>query len=534
MEKMAFIKNPYLTASFSSGFAQQIINLIPGITTVYNIKTGKYVFVNNSIKTILGYDPLEILEKGVPFISSKVHPDDFLMILEKNSKAIQKENDPKTKSLLGPIVNFEYRIKKTNGEWCWLQTFGTVFNRDKDGKVEHILNVSFDITERKKIEEKVKQKEQELSKLNSKLEQIVKKRTVQLRDSEARLQEAQRITNMGSWEYDLKTGKISWSDTLFDIHGLDKDKGEPEYEEFLKLFLSPDCLKEKVDLAVKEGSSYKLDLAFKKPDGQIRYLQAIGQPKKNRSGEVIKLYGTAIDVTERKLLERQKDEFISIASHELKTPITTIKSFTQILKMHLNQSKGEKADYYLSKMENEINRLTILVNDLLDVSKLKVGKLNLLRERVDLGKLAEEIVEDMQAITKTHKIILKSDRDLYIDIDKYRINQVLINLISNAVKYSPKADKVLVTINKTKDSVSVEVQDFGIGISKKDQQKVFESFYQVNNRIRGSFSGLGLGLYICKEIISRHNGVIWVESVKKEGSTFKFALPLSYEKDLSL
>lgn len=534
MDRIPLSQNPSLMAPFTSDFAQQIINLIPGITTVYNIKTGKYIFVNNSIKTILGYDPLEILKKGVPFISTKIHPDDLPLILEKNAKVIQKENNPRTKSLLGPIVNFEYRIKKSNGEWCWLQTFGTVFNRDKNGKVEHILNVSFDITERKKIEDKIKQKEQELSRLNSRLEQIVKKRTAQLRDSESKLKEAQRITNMGSWEYDLKTGKINWSDTLFDIHGLDKDKGEPEYEEFLKLFLSPDCLKEKVDLAVKEGRSYKLDLAFKKPDGQIRYLQAIGQPKKNKAGEVIKLYGTAIDVTERKLLERQKDEFISIASHELKTPITTLKSFTQILKMHLNQKPSEKTGHYLSKMENEINRLTILVNDLLDVSKLKLGKLNLIKEKVNLGELAEEIIEDLQTITNTHKITLNSEKDLYIYIDKHRISQVFINLISNAVKYSPKADKVLVNLKKTKDGVLVEVQDFGIGIFKKDQQRIFESFYQANNRIRGSFAGLGLGLYICKEIINRHNGVIWVESLKKEGSTFKFLLPLSYEKDLSL
>ncbi len=229
---------------------------------------------------------------------------------------------------------------------------------------------------------------------------------------------------------------------------------------------------------------------------------------------------------ERQELEDRKDEFISIASHELKTPITTIKGYTQILNQFLKGSKNQKPLFYISKMEDQLNRLTKLVNDLLDVSKIQAGKLQLQKEKVDMKALIESVISDLQLVIK-HKLNFKSDgKDMIIWADKYHLNTVLVNLISNAVKYSPKSDLVNITALRNDSNLIVKVEDFGIGISKKDQKNVFEKFFRADNRIRQSFSGLGLGLYIASEIIRQHQGEIWLDSVKGKGTVVSFKLPI--------
>lgn len=233
---------------------------------------------------------------------------------------------------------------------------------------------------------------------------------------------------------------------------------------------------------------------------------------------------------EKERVEERKDEFISVASHELKTPVTTIKGYAQILIAISNKANDKKALLYLHKIDEQVNRLTELVNDLLDVSKIQSGKLELEKERFDLNHLIKEVVEDMQINTK-HKIILHSKSNISIVADKYLIGEVLTNLISNAIKYSPKADNILVTLTSDISNNKISIQDFGIGIAKKDFSRLFERFFRIDNKIRESFSGLGLGLFIASEIIKRHGGSINVSSVKGKGSIFTIYLPkkISYE-----
>lgn len=228
---------------------------------------------------------------------------------------------------------------------------------------------------------------------------------------------------------------------------------------------------------------------------------------------------------EKKELEERKDEFISIASHELKTPITTIKGYTQLLNQFLKESKDKKPLIYISKMDDQLDRLTKLVNDLLDVSKIQAGKLELHKEKVDLKGLIEGVAADMSLVDH-HKVTAEIDsKELIVWVDKYHISTVLVNLISNAIKYSPKSNKVIVKTTNNKDNVVIKVEDFGIGISKRDQEKIFKKFFRADNRIRQSFSGLGLGLYIAWEIVKQHQGSIWVESIKGNGTSFYFKLP---------
>lgn len=228
--------------------------------------------------------------------------------------------------------------------------------------------------------------------------------------------------------------------------------------------------------------------------------------------------------SERKEFERRKDEFISVASHELKTPIATVKGYGEILTKLLQNSGDKRVMSYLLRMDQQIDRLTKLVTDLLDVSRIQTNKLELQKEQIRIDDLVKEIIDGMQPTTK-HKIIYEGNGNKPILADKYRLSEVLTNIISNAIKYSPKADKIFVKVSDNSEGVRVSVQDFGIGISQKHLDHIFERFFQVENRIRQSFSGLGLGLYISSEIIKSHGGRIWAESVKGKGSTFFFELP---------
>ena len=227
------------------------------------------------------------------------------------------------------------------------------------------------------------------------------------------------------------------------------------------------------------------------------------------------------EVSERKKADKLKDEFIGIASHELKTPITSLKANVQVLHHKLLQKEDVQSVEQLAKMDAQLNRLTNLIRDLLDVTKIEGGKLKLHQDFFDFNELVTEIVDEMQETTKKHEIITKLDKTCVVYADRERIGQVITNLISNAIKYSPKAHEILIKTITTKENVTLCVKDFGLGIPKKKQHHVFKRFYRIEE---GSEEGLGLGLYISSEIIALQGGKIWVESIPGEGSMFCFTL----------
>jgi two-component system CheB/CheR fusion protein len=232
------------------------------------------------------------------------------------------------------------------------------------------------------------------------------------------------------------------------------------------------------------------------------------------------------DITERKSYEDQKDEFTGIVSHELKTPITTMKAFTQILQKRISQNGDKKDEYLLSNINSQADRLTNLINDLLNVSKIGAGKFSLDKKLFDLDKLVKKVVVDFQYTVDSHSIVKKGDIKELVYGDESRIEQVLSNLIANAIKYSPQENKVIINLQSDKQNAIIRVQDFGFGIAKKEQRRVFERFYRTSDKEKNSISGFGLGLYISSAIIKRHNGKIWVDSTKGKGSTFSFSVPL--------
>jgi signal transduction histidine kinase len=232
------------------------------------------------------------------------------------------------------------------------------------------------------------------------------------------------------------------------------------------------------------------------------------------------------DITDRKQIEIQKDDFIGIVSHELKTPLTSIKAFSQLLEKHLNRVEDTRGSYFLSKMTEQMERLTQLMASFVNVYKIQGGRLALHKKYFQIDDLIGSIVSDFQFTTQSYRITNNSLSKTKVYADRERIAQVLVNLISNAIKYSPNADKVVITSLKDTDKVTISVQDFGLGIPIQEQTKIFERFFRVKAKREMDISGLGLGLYISYEIVSQHKGKIWVESTEGKGSTFSFSLPV--------
>ncbi len=230
----------------------------------------------------------------------------------------------------------------------------------------------------------------------------------------------------------------------------------------------------------------------------IAFLSDISERKKTEDALIRK----EAELMQSRFLEEKKDEFISIASHEFKTPITTIKAYTQIA-LSACKDCPEDVYTYLSKMDQSVNKLTFLLNELLDVSKLLVGKLALSRTEINIHEFLPEILNSIQHITNNHKIILEQNAEAKIIIDVVRIEQVIINLINNAAKYSPDKDKIVVESIKAEGLVVISFTDYGIGIPAEKLDKVFERFYRVDE-LSAQFSGLGIGLFVSSEIITQH------------------------------
>lgn len=229
------------------------------------------------------------------------------------------------------------------------------------------------------------------------------------------------------------------------------------------------------------------------------------------------------DITQRKRVEQQKDDFVGYVTHELKTPLTSLSAFVQLLQGYHTKTGDKKSQFLLAKVAGQLERLTKLLNSFTHVYKAQTGMLELHKEKLDLYALIKETVEMFQYTTTSHTISIDGTLHKLIRADKERIRQVIINLLINAIKYSPNADTIIVKLAEDQKMCVVSVQDFGPGIPKAAQTRIFERFFRMQEHYH-AVKGLGLGLYIALAIIKAHKGKLWVES-NEAGSTFSFSLP---------
>lgn len=282
---------------------------------------------------------------------------------------------------------------------------------------------------------------------------------------------------------------------------------------------------------VETGEDFIFEQRYRRYDGVYRWQLTRAVPLRNEQGKIQQWIGTSTDIQDIKEQEEQKDFFISIASHELKTPVTSIKGYVQILQSMYEKSEDTVLVKSLGRVNRQIEKLTSLISDLLDVSKIKTGSLSFHKEEFEINNLVKEVVEEMQMIHPEHEIIFKNNTEVRVYADKERIGQVLINLITNAIKYSPEKGSILVKLKTDQNNLMVSVKDEGIGIDKDYQEKIFERFYRVEGKSEKTFPGFGIGLFIASEIIKQHGGNIGVTSNRGKGSRFYFSLPLPGKDD---
>jgi len=300
------------------------------------------------------------------------------------------------------------------------------------------------------------------------------------------------------------------------------------YEEILQhgwsSFVHPDDLADCVtrwNMSLRSGESYSAEFRLLSKDGYYRWF--LGRALPLVENGTIKLWvGTSTNIDIHKTNEQRKDEFISIASHELKTPLTSIKAYNQLM-----QRTGdlEKLNSFVAKSAGHILRLEKLISDLLDVTKINAGKILYNLEEFDFLQMLTHSIESVQHTAPQHEIILERADDVLYTGDRFRLEQVVNNFLNNAIKYSPEGGKVIVNSKVSKGNIIVSVRDFGIGIAEQDLNHLFERYFRVDNTAM-RFEGLGLGLFIASEILKRHNGSFWIESEPGKGATFYFRLPL--------
>jgi two-component system CheB/CheR fusion protein len=357
-----------------------------------------------------------------------------------------------------------------------------------------------------------------------------------LSESKERLKFAVESAGLGTWDYNPQTRELIWDKRCREIYGF-KINQTVDVAAFFAV-IHPDDRKyveNRITETFEAKGSGEFDVEYRTIpiDDKVKWLKGKGRAYFDEEGEPTRFIGTLLDITFQKIVDDatrelliKKDEFISIASHELKTPITSLKAALQIIERA--SAKGDTiqaVDSFIQKALKQVDKLTDLIKDLLDVTKIQSGKLVLRKTKFSLDELVKECVEEQQNSLATHKLIVESDTGIIVNADKNRIEQVLVNLISNAIKYSPDANKVIISVTHSDHVVKVSVTDLGIGIPKDKLPLIFDRFYRVDDGSQ-RYAGLGLGLYISAEIIQRHGGHISIESTLGKGSTFWFVIPV--------
>lgn len=296
-----------------------------------------------------------------------------------------------------------------------------------------------------------------------------------------------------------------------------------------------DVVKSSMLYTLQQDSPYPCEYRILNKNGQIKWvLQTVARIHFQGREAIL---GNLMDITERKYLERKvieyeelnkmKTDLLATVSHELRTPLATIKGYSTMMVDYFSRlNQNEKRDY-LKSIDHSTDRLAMLVDNLLDTSRMEAGLLKLEKRSTSLVKLIKTITTEAKLRANHHEILTRVDKQLPgMNIDAKRIRQVLDNLINNAIKYSPPDTKVTITAKKCGNEVILSVSDHGSGIPPEELKNVFDRMYRIEQRLYSGVDGLGLGLYICRRLVEAHGGRIWVESTVGKGSTVFFSLPL--------
>ncbi|MDB5287661.1 MAG: sensor protein [Mucilaginibacter sp.] len=334
--------------------------------------------------------------------------------------------------------------------------------------------------------------------------------------------------NVGIWILDAKTREFLPSDRTKALFGFSPEE-DMSFEDALRnvVLENRSTVITAVESAIKNHSSLYIECPVViPPEKKHRWLSITGGFSSTDLNNDF-FSGISVDITEQKQNDLRRSRFIGIVSHELKTPLTALKAYVQMLNNWAKKQKDSFTIGALSKVEKQVKKMLNMINSLLNLSGAEAGKLHLTKLTFSIDELISDVIEETLFITATHKIIMSPCEPIPINADRDKIEQVLVNLLSNAAKYSGTEAPIEIACTLKENTVTVSITDQGMGIAPDDIEKLFLPHYRVKSKETEKVDGFGIGLYLCSEIIHRHNGKIWVESEPGKGSSFKFTLPSS-------
>jgi PAS domain S-box-containing protein len=452
----------------------------------WNPITGE-LYWSDECKHIYGLPPDALVT--FEMFSDRIHPEDRERVQQAIQKSIARDSDGS--------YDITYRILRFNDNQArWIRVQGLV-NFNNESEARRFIGTVVDITDLKEAEEK-----------------------------SARLAAIIDSTDDAIVSKTLEGIITSWNDSAERTFGYSAE--EMIGQSILKLIPADRQDEEPRILSrLRKGERVEhFETKRVKKDGTLLDVSLTISPVKDELGNIIGLSKIARDITEKKQEEQRKHDFVAMVSHELKTPLTSIISYLQVLIARSIKEGNDFTASALARTETQAKKMKTMIQDFLNLARLEEGKILIVKETFELLPLIKEISDDAQFLTTQHKIMLQNCDEIVVKADRDKIGHVLMNLLSNAIKYSPGGGTITLGCMTEHGKVKIYVTDDGVGISQADQQRLFERFYRVNNDKLKTISGFGIGLFLVSEILRYHNSKIEVESKEGAGSTFYFYLDL--------
>ncbi|MBP9889387.1 MAG: PAS domain S-box protein [Leptospiraceae bacterium] len=478
---------------------ETFFNLNPDLACIASAD-GKFLKLNAAWEVTLGYAKEEMLTTSY---LDFVHPKDIADTTEQMKKLSNGQT----------VINFQNRYRCKDGSYRWFD-----WNATPCSYAPLVYAIARDITESKKAKDDLKQREIELN-------------------------EAQRMAHVGSWTLDVTTNHVFWTEELYRMYGLDPKLPPPDYSFHQTLFTkeSWEKLSTNLTLTVEKGIPYELELEFITVNGKKGWMLVRGEAQKDAIGNIVILRGMAQDISELKkaqekihaqnmelnALNASKDKFFSIIAHDLRSPFTGFLGLTQLMAEKLDTMTIDEIKDFNNKMLKSANNLFSLLDNLLTWSRMQRGLIEIYPTDLVLSKLVNANIDELSEtfIQKHISLTFTIPDDLHIWADAAMINSVIRNLISNAVKFTPRNGTISILAQKNGNDILFSIQDSGIGISTEMLNKLFKIDEKVSRLGTEGEASTGLGLLLCKDFLEKHNGNIWIESVVGKGSIFYFNLP---------